>query len=61
MLECSLIETTEYHTACALVQRERAILVAAINNHDSAVAAEWGLEHLGYLEGYWIKESLWQS
>ena len=61
VLERSLIQTTAYGVACALVQKERGILTAAINNNDSGSAAKRGLEHLEYLEGYWLKESLWQS
>ncbi|KIJ29531.1 hypothetical protein M422DRAFT_269066 [Sphaerobolus stellatus SS14] len=57
-LESELIQTTEYSTACLLLRKEREILKAM---SASSSAASRGLEHLEYLEGYWLNESLWRS
>ncbi|KZV89638.1 hypothetical protein EXIGLDRAFT_139730 [Exidia glandulosa HHB12029] len=58
-LEVALVETTHYPDAQELVRAERRRLQARRSSEQAA--ARKGLVHLDYLEGYWLKEELWQS
>lgn len=66
-LENALVETENHAAALDLIAAERRVLNASLDpeNADAvaidAGAIEGALEHLRYLEEYWMREALWQS
>ncbi|RDX39548.1 hypothetical protein OH76DRAFT_1302925, partial [Lentinus brumalis] len=59
-LEDHLIESLDHAEGMAAIERERAVMTSEVEPQDAALAAG-ALEHLTYLTGYWMSESLWQS
>ncbi|KZV93601.1 hypothetical protein EXIGLDRAFT_40943 [Exidia glandulosa HHB12029] len=58
-LEQSLVESVKHDAALALINTERTTLEAFRAESKSAV--EKAIEHLDYLQGYWLTEDLWKS
>ncbi|KIJ29675.1 hypothetical protein M422DRAFT_268903, partial [Sphaerobolus stellatus SS14] len=60
-LETELIPTTEFTTAMQLIEKEREVFNAMIQQGDSPSVAQRGLIHVEYLLSFWMKEELWRS
>ncbi|KAJ3819621.1 hypothetical protein F5880DRAFT_1489367 [Lentinula raphanica] len=61
-LEVQLISSVEHASAIALIHTQRAFLQQVLENRpEGKRSAEAGIEHLRYLEEFWMKLSLWQS
>ncbi|KIJ33979.1 hypothetical protein M422DRAFT_263934 [Sphaerobolus stellatus SS14] len=60
-LETELIPTIEFSSAMQLIDKERQILNAMVQQGDSSSIAERGLLHVEYLQSFWMKEELWRS
>lgn len=59
-LEVTLVESTEHAHAVQNIAAERRVIAAKVEPVDADIAAS-AVEHLDYLENYWLQESLWQS
>ncbi|KAJ3729620.1 hypothetical protein C8R42DRAFT_560734, partial [Lentinula raphanica] len=61
-LEAQLISSVEHASAVSLIQSQRDVFQGISTHHpEGKRAAEAGLEHLHYLDHFWLKLSLWQS
>ncbi|KAJ3831281.1 hypothetical protein F5878DRAFT_549746 [Lentinula raphanica] len=65
MLICNrdrLISSVEHTSAVSLIQSQRDVFQGILTRYpEGKRAAEAGLEHLHYLDHFWLKLSLWQS
>ncbi len=59
-LEDELINSLDHSQGMAAIERERAVIASEVDPQDVQLA-EAALEHLTYLGGYWMSESLWRS
>ncbi|KAJ3966696.1 hypothetical protein EV361DRAFT_766651, partial [Lentinula raphanica] len=61
-LEVQLISSVKHTSAVSLIHTQRTFLQGLLADHQEGKrSAEAGIEHLRYLEDYWLKLSLWQS
>ncbi|RDX42278.1 hypothetical protein OH76DRAFT_1305791, partial [Lentinus brumalis] len=59
-LEDELIDSLNHSQGMVAIECERALMTSKVDPQDAQLAAG-ALEHLTYLSGYWMSESLWRS